>query len=129
MEVRLSLWLAVDAHNLLPRRVGRTREDPSLGHRRVTLVLQNSAHRNVLVAEGLEQQAAQLIVANDTYRKHVDPQIREIMNRIGTASRHHAAFAMFQDEDWRFARYAGNLPENKFVGHQVAEHGHGDFGK
>ena len=36
---------------------------------------------------------------------------------------------MFQDQDRRFARNAGNLTENKFVGHQVAEHGDRDFGK
>ena len=36
---------------------------------------------------------------------------------------------MLENQDGRFARNPGNLSEDKFVGHQVAEHGDRDFGK
>ena len=83
----------------------------------------------MLVAECLEQQAARLVVADHADGQHVDAQVREIADRIGAASGHDAAFAMFEDQDRSFARNPGDFAENKFVGHQIAEHGDRDFGK
>ena len=69
------------------------------------------------------------IVADDADRKHVDAQVGEIIYRIGAAAGDDGAFAMFEDEYGRFARDAGDFAEDKFVGHQVAENGDGDFGE
>ena len=81
----------------------------------------------MLVAESLKQQAAGLVVADYADRQNVDPQVGEIVDGVGRASRHDAAFTMFQDQHRRFARDPGNLSENKFVSHQIAEHGDRDF--
>ena len=129
MTVGLSLRLAIDAHHLLPRRVRHAGEDARLGDGGVALVLQNAAHRNMLVAESLEQQAAGLVVADDADRQHVDAQVGEIIDGIGSAAGHDAAFAMLENQHRSLARNARDFAENKFVGHQVAEHGDGDLGE
>ena len=129
MKIGLGLRLAVHAHYLLPRGVRRARQDAGLGHGRVTFVLQNSAHGNVLVAKRLEQQASGLIVADHADRQHVDAQIREILDRIRAAAGHDAALPMFKNQNRSLARHPRDFGKNKFVRHQVAKHGDCDFGK
>ena len=33
---------------------------------------------------------------------------------------------MLQDQHWRFARHAGNLAKDEFIGNQVGKHGYGN---
>jgi hypothetical protein len=83
----------------------------------------------MFVAKTAEQQAAGFVIANNADRKHIDTEISEVVDRIGAASGDHGALAMPQDQYRGFARDAGNFPEDKFVGHHIAEDGYGDARK
>ena len=92
-------------------------------------VFQNPAHRNALVAERFDQQAAGLVVAHDADGQNIDVEVGEIIDGIGTAARNDRSLAMLEDQHGRFARDAGDFAVDEFVGDQVGEHGDGDFGK
>ena len=78
------------------------------------------------MAEGAEQQAPGIVVADNSNRKHVDAEIGKIVDRVGAAAGDDGALAMPQDEHRRLAGDARNFAEDKFVRDHVAEHRHGD---
>ena len=81
------IGLAINAYNLLARRVGHACENARLGHGRVTLVLENSAHGDVFMPESFDEQPARLVVSYDADREHVHIEVREIIDRVRAAHR------------------------------------------
>src|SRR5262249_32661666 len=76
-----------------------------------------------------DQQSSGFVIANDSDREYVHPEIGEVRNRVGASAGHDLAIAMLEDQDRRFAGDAGNFTENKFVGDKVSQHGDRDVGK
>ena len=129
MRIRALDRLAVKPHHLLSRGVRESRQDARFGHRGVTLVFENTAHRNAFMPEGAQQQLSRLIVAHDSNRQDVHSEVGKIVDGIRAAARNHRAITVLQDQHGRFARDPRNLAEDEFVGHQVREHGDRELGK
>jgi hypothetical protein len=89
------------------------------------LVFQNSRHRDLLVTEGAQQEAAGIIVANDPDGQNVYSEICQVIGGIGASPRNDGAIAMAENQHGRFARYARNFSEDELVSHHVAKHGDG----
>ena len=78
MRIRTFGRLTIEPHDLLPRGMRKTSQDAGLRYRRIALVFQDAAHRNVLVPEGTQQQLPGLVLADDPDRQHVDAEVGEI---------------------------------------------------
>ena len=89
-------------------------------------MFQDSGDWNVLVTKTAEQQAPGLVVADDTDRKDIDPEISQVVHCIGAATGDDCTLAMSQNQDRGFAGDARNFAEDKFVSDHVSEYGHGD---
>ena len=100
-------------------------EDARFGHGGVTLIFENSADWDALVAEGAEQKLAGLIVTDDADRQDVHSEIGEVVDGIATAAGNDLAVVMLQNQDGGFARDTRNFAEHELVGNQVGEHSHG----
>ena len=81
------------------------------------------------MAKKLQQHPSRLVVTNGADRQHVHSQVGQIVDRVGSAARHHGAFAMLQDQHRSLARHARDFSIHEFVGHQVPQHRDGDLGE
>ncbi len=122
MRLVQRLRLAVHAHHLLPAGVRHAGQDARLGGGGMGLQALDAADGNLLFAEALQQQAAGFVVAHHAHRQDVDPQRGQVHDGVGAAAGHHGALAMLQDQHRGLARDAGDLAEDKLVGHQVGQH-------
>ena len=129
MGVGRGVGFAIDAHHLLPGGVGHARENARLGHRGVTLIFQDAAHRDVLVTEGPDKKAARFVLSDDPDRQNVNFQVGKVVNSIRAAAGDDGALAMLEDEDGGFARDARNLAVDELVGNKVGERSDGHLGK
>src|SRR5438309_6018108 len=129
MGAGFRLWFAIHAHYLLPRRVRHAGKNAGFGHGGEGLVLQYSADRDMFLSEGLNEKLSELVITYHANRKNVYTQIREIVNRVRATSRRHAAIAMFQNQHRRFPGNPRDFAIHEFVGHKIAEYGHGSFRK
>src|SRR5258706_2338311 len=95
---------AVKAHDLLSGGMRESGEDARLGHGGVALVFQNSADRDVLVAEGAQQQLSRLIVTNDAKPPDVHSEGRKDGEPLGAAARDDVAITVLQNLHSRIVR-------------------------
>ena len=96
---------------------------------RVAFVFEYAADGNALVTKIFQEHPSGLVVTHDPDWQDIHAQVRQVIRGIGPASGHDGALAMFQNQDWSFARHARNLPKNKLVGYQVSQQRHRDVGE
>src|SRR5215472_6859906 len=129
MRVWAFLRLAVDADDLLTRRMRHARKNTSLGDGRIALILQHTAHGNALMTEILQQQATGFIVTDKANGKYIDAEIGQIVGCIGPAAGQNGTLAVLQDQYRRFTRNAGDFSEDKFVSNQISQDRDRDLGE
>src|SRR5580700_2345588 len=129
MRIGSLAGLAIKAYHLLTGSVRESGEDARFGHGGVTLVFENSADGNALVAKGAEKKLTGLIVTDDADGKHVDSEIGEVVDGIAAAAGDDLAVVMLENQDGSFAGDARNFAEHELVGNQVGEHSHGQLGE
>src|SRR5678816_2894383 len=103
MAIGLGFRFAIHANDLLTRIVRHAREDARLGDGGVRAVLENATDGNMLLAERLDEQTSGLVVADRADRKNVDSEIRKVADGVCAAAGYEFAFAMFEDQNGRFA--------------------------
>ncbi len=104
-------------------------ENASLGCRGVALQALDAADGNFLLVKFFQQKAAGLIIANNPNRQNADAERSQVHHCIGAAAGHHGSLATLQDQHWRLAGDASDFAKDKFVGHQIGQHGDRDLRK
>jgi len=89
-------------------------------------MFENSGDWNTFVAKTAEQEASGFVVPDNANRENVYTQISQVVHGVSAPARNDCTFAMPQNQDRSFARDAGNVAEDKFVGNHIAEYGKGD---
>ena len=121
----MSIWhrlrLAIHANYLLPRSVRHARKNSGLGDGRIAFVFQHSANRDAFVTKMFDQQSSRLVIADNPDWQNVDPEIGEIIRRIGAAARSDGPFTMLENQHRRLARDTRNLTKDKLIGDQVSQ--------
>ncbi len=130
-EVRVGrcFRFAIYTHDLLAGGVRHAGQDARLGHSGVPFVFEHTAHRNVLVTERFDQQAAWLVIANYTDGQDIDIEGGQIAHGIRAAAWNQRSLAVLQDQDRSFARDTGDFTVDEFVGNQVAQNCDRSFGE
>ena len=83
----------------------------------------------MFLAKGLDEQSSGFVITDSANGKHVDAEVSEVADRVGSASGNEFALAMLENENGSFARDARNFAEDKFISDEISEDGDGDVGE
>src|SRR6185437_3283084 len=111
MLIGCGFRFTIDAHYLLPPGMGHARKNARLRGSCVVLVFQNACNWDLLMAESTQQKATRIVVADNSHRQNIDPEVREIVGGVRSATGNNDAFAMAKDEHRRLSRHARNFPD------------------
>jgi hypothetical protein len=113
--------LVIHAQNLLSHGVRPASQKAAFSRRRPAFHAKNTGNVNSLTAKMSDQRISRGIIANSADRQDSRAERREVVGSVGAAARHNLSFAMFEDQDRRFARDARDFAILEFIGDEITE--------
>jgi hypothetical protein len=68
-----------------------------------------------------DQRISRSVIAHGADRQDSRAERRKVVGSVGSAARHNLSFAMFEDQNRRFARDARNFAILEFIGDEITE--------
>src|SRR5712692_8034767 len=115
------LRFVVDAQNLLPHGVRPAGEKAAFGRRPPAFHAQNARNIDSLAAELSDKHVSSSVITDSGDGQNARAERREVIGSIGSSTRNNPSFAMFEDQDWGFARDARDFAVLEFIGHEIAK--------
>jgi len=96
-------------------------EKTGLGRRAPAFHPKDSGNPDSLAAEVSDQCISRGVISDRGDGQNAGAKRREVVGSVRSAARNDLGFAMFKDQNWGFARDAGDFSVLKFVGHKITK--------